>query len=58
MSGMSLNGGGNMVTWERVHSMISIQSTVPQQPQKVTTTPAPPPPSSWTDSFADFAGLF
>ena len=31
------------------------QSTVPQQPQQATTTPAPAPPSSGTDPFA---GLF
>ena len=55
MSGMSLNGGGNMGIG------LHPQPTVPQQPQQQsTTTPAPPPPpsSTGTDPFADLAGLF
>jgi hypothetical protein len=61
VSGMSLNGGGNMGMGPVMFHSQS-QATVPQkQPQQTTTTSsAPPPPAaaSGTDPFADLAGLF
>ena len=63
VSGMGLNGGGNMGMGPVMFHPQS-QATVPQkQPQQTTTTssaPPPPPPAaaSGTDPFADLAGLF